>query len=61
MEKELYTKFQLSKNEVKSIIGGNYTSAGSDTNSGDGGSDITFETLDKNGENPTEDTMYAPH
>jgi hypothetical protein len=43
LENKLFSKFELEKSELNSIVGGNYTSADSDTNSPGGRYDIAVE------------------
>jgi len=45
-----FKKFKINKSEQNSLIGGFNTSVNSDTNAGNDTYDISFQTLDKNGD-----------
>lgn len=43
LENKLFSKFELEKSKLNSIVGGNYTSADTDTNASSGRYDIAVE------------------
>ena len=54
---KLFNKFELNKDERSAIVGGFYTSSGSDTNSEGGGHDISYDTLDSSGQSTGTDVF----